>query len=171
MILESKRLAEHRQIRRENIDAAGIERAQRFLAPHHVQRRAALAASLGERKRAVREFERREVLAPSQFRPRRTPVQPAGDHQVQHQPDIAFHAHRDALADAAQPAHHAAFGALERRLQGSQQKADTTTGTATGATTGAAGTTTGTAGTAGTTTGTAGTAGTTTSTAGTAGTT
>src|ERR1017187_4595660 len=56
VILESKRLAEHRQIRYENIDAAGIERAQPLLAPHHVQRRPTLAAGLGERKRAVREF-------------------------------------------------------------------------------------------------------------------
>ena len=50
------------------------------------------------------------------------PVQPAGDHQVQHQPEIAFDADGDALADAAHGADGSAFDAAERRIDGAQQE-------------------------------------------------
>jgi hypothetical protein len=43
-------------------------------------------------------------------------VQAAGDHQVQNEPEIAFQANRDALADAAEFTDDAAVGIGERRL-------------------------------------------------------
>ena len=49
-------------------------------------------------------------------------MQPAGNHQVQHQPEIAFHSDRDSLADSPQLSHHAAFHIRNRRLRGAQQK-------------------------------------------------
>jgi hypothetical protein len=49
-------------------------------------------------------------------------VQPAGDHQVQHQPEIAFYSNRDSLPDSPQFAHHAALHIRNGRLRGSKQK-------------------------------------------------
>ena len=49
-------------------------------------------------------------------------MQPAGNHQVQHQPEIAFHSNRDALADAPQFSHHPSFHIRYRGLHGAQQK-------------------------------------------------
>ena len=71
---------------------------------------------------AVGKIERCEALRPASFAPRRPPVQAAGNHQVQHQPEVAIHADGDALADAAQFADGAAFAVRERRFDGAQQK-------------------------------------------------
>jgi hypothetical protein len=49
-------------------------------------------------------------------------VQPAGNHQVQHQPEIAFHSNRDSLPDSPQFAHNAALHIRNWRLRGSKQK-------------------------------------------------
>ena len=49
-------------------------------------------------------------------------MQPAGNHQVQHQPEIAFHSNRDALADAPQFSHQASLYIRYGRLYGAQQK-------------------------------------------------
>jgi hypothetical protein len=49
-------------------------------------------------------------------------VQPAGNHQVQHQPQIAFYSNRDTLADSPQFAHDAALHIRNGRLCGSKQK-------------------------------------------------
>ena len=50
------------------------------------------------------------------------PVQSAGDHQVEHDPEIAFEADGDALAHAAEFTDHAAVGVCERRLGGAKKK-------------------------------------------------
>jgi hypothetical protein len=49
-------------------------------------------------------------------------VQAAGNHQVQHQPEIAFHSDGNSLADSPQLAHLAALHARNWRLRGPQQK-------------------------------------------------
>ena len=49
-------------------------------------------------------------------------MQPAGDHQVQNQPEIAFYPNRNALADAPQLTHDAAFNIRKRWLDGTKQK-------------------------------------------------
>jgi hypothetical protein len=49
-------------------------------------------------------------------------VQPACDHQVQHEPEIAIYTDGDSFADAAQFAHGAALYILNRRLHCSKQK-------------------------------------------------
>ena len=50
------------------------------------------------------------------------PVQAAGDHQVQDEPEIAFQADGDALADAAEFANDAALGIGEWRKRGAKKK-------------------------------------------------
>ena len=50
------------------------------------------------------------------------PVQAAGDHQVQREPEVALDADRDALTDAANLFHAAAFQGGRRRRGGAQQE-------------------------------------------------
>ena len=68
----------------ERLDAAGIERAQRRLAAHQLQRGALLRARFGEEQRAVLEGERGEhLLRPHpRFLAGLPPAQPPGDHEV-----------------------------------------------------------------------------------------
>jgi hypothetical protein len=49
-------------------------------------------------------------------------VQAAGDHQVQHQPEIAFYTNRNPLADPPQFADDAAFDIRKRWLCGTSRK-------------------------------------------------
>ena len=49
-------------------------------------------------------------------------MQAAGNHQVQHQPEIAFDTNRDALADASQFSNDPSFHTCYRGLHGAQQK-------------------------------------------------
>ena len=49
-------------------------------------------------------------------------MQPSGNHQVQHQPEIAFHSNRDPLADAPQFSDEPSLHIRNRRLYGAQQK-------------------------------------------------
>src|ERR1700739_4565689 len=81
-----------------------------------------LCAGFGKYEAAVGEIESSQTVTASQLCSQRPPVQPAGDHQVQRQPEIAVHSDRDALADASQLAHEATFHARHRRLRGSQEK-------------------------------------------------
>ena len=83
-----------------------------------VQRRAAFAAGLGEHERPGWKIERGEVIAPGELRGRRAPVQTAGDHQVDHEPQVIVEADRNALADASQFTHDVVLDGGERRLDG-----------------------------------------------------
>ena len=100
----------------------GSSRGRRLFAANDVQRGAAFGAGFGQHQRAVGEIERGEVVAAAEFRPAAAPVQPAGDHEMQHQPQIAIEADGDALADSAQFAHDATFDRGERRIGGAQQE-------------------------------------------------
>src|SRR5450755_4249400 len=51
---------------------------------------AAEQARIGEGERAVGKIERGQILSATQLGIRRLPVQSAGDHQVQYQPEITF---------------------------------------------------------------------------------
>ena len=84
---------------------------QSLFAAHDMKRGAALAAGFGQDEGAGREIEGGERLPAGEFGLRGTPVEAAGDHEVQDEPEIAVDANGDALADAAQGADGAAFGA------------------------------------------------------------
>lgn len=49
-------------------------------------------------------------------------MQPAGNHQVERQPKIAFDSDSDTLADPAKLSHGAVLEILNRRFDGSKQK-------------------------------------------------
>jgi RNA polymerase sigma-70 factor (ECF subfamily) len=87
-----------------------------------IQRCTALCAGFGKHKRTAGKIERRQILPARQFCSRRPPVQPASNHQVQHQPEVAIHADGDSLADSPQFAHDAALHIGNWRLYGSKQK-------------------------------------------------
>src|SRR5215469_1147480 len=63
-----------------------------------------------------------QILTPSEFGLRTTPVQSSGNHQVQHEPEIAFQSNRDSFSNAPQSLDLASFHIRERRLHASQQK-------------------------------------------------
>lgn len=96
VILGQQLLAKRLQVRVENLHTARIQRAQRRLALHEVQGGAALGAGLGERQRAILELEKGERVA----RFLAGPVQASGDHEVQHEMQVAFQAEHNTLADA-----------------------------------------------------------------------
>src|ERR1700675_1841370 len=81
-----------------------------------------LCAGLGEYERAVGKIERRQALASRQLGCSRPPVETAGNHQVQHQPQIAFYSNANSLADSPQFAHGAPFYVRNWWLRSAQQK-------------------------------------------------
>ena len=50
------------------------------------------------------------------------PMQAAGDHQVEHEPEVAFETDRDPLSHPPQLAHGSSRGFRERRRRGSKKK-------------------------------------------------
>ncbi len=85
----------------ERLEAAAVERAERRLAAHEVQRRAPLRAGLGEDERAGREVEGGEPHLARELRPGRLPVEPARDHEVQRQEQLAVEREHDPLPQPA----------------------------------------------------------------------
>jgi len=88
-----------------------------------MQRSALFRSRFGEHKGTVGKIEGGQTLTASQFRARRLPVQPAGNHQVQHQPEIVFYSNDNALANSTQLADNAAFHTGQRRLRVRSKKA------------------------------------------------
>src|SRR5258708_40003 len=87
-----------------------------------MQRCTALGAGFGKHERTAVKIESRQILPSRQLCPWRPPVQPASNHQVQHQPEVAVYADGDPLSDPSQFAHGAALHIRNWRLYGSKQK-------------------------------------------------
>ena len=100
----------------------GSSACKRLFICDDLERCSSLRARFGQHQRAVGKIEGREILPPTEFRSHRTPVQPAGDHQVQHHPEAVVEAESDALANAAQFAHRVSFDGRQRRLDRAQQE-------------------------------------------------
>src|SRR2546430_8157540 len=79
-------------------------------------------AGWGQKERAVEKLDASQPWAAGQLGPWHPPVQPACNHQVQHQPKIAFYSNRDTLADSPQLANDATLHTCNRWLCGSKQK-------------------------------------------------
>ncbi len=121
VVLGGQRRAKRREAGTEDVDSARIHRRNRIAPMHHVQRRAAFRPRFGERQRTVGKIERGEVIPAAERRAVRPPMQTAGNHQVDDEPQLAVEADRDAFADPADLAHDAAFDARQRRIGGAQQ--------------------------------------------------
>ncbi len=122
MIFRREHAAEGIEVAGEDVDSASIERRQVLFAADQMQRRPALAAGLSEDQGAIREVERGQILAAAQLGFARAPMQPPGNHQVQHDPEIIFETNGNALADSAQPDDRAALRTAKRRCDRAQQK-------------------------------------------------
>ena len=102
VVLAEQGRAERLEIGIQHLEPARIVRREAGLAFDHVQRCPLLRAELGQHQRAVRKIEAGMGDLARELRSPLAPVQPARDHQVQHQPQIAFEPDRDPLADTAQ---------------------------------------------------------------------
>ena len=92
------------------------------LAGHQVQRGALLRSSFGQREGAGIEIESGKRPAAIRDLPAVAPVQTAGNHQVQDQPEVVVESNGDAFADSPQPGHLAAKRRFERGIGGAEQK-------------------------------------------------
>src|SRR5438552_10288654 len=121
-VFERKRVAKRAEIARKDVDSSRVNGTQAFLAGEHMQRCAVLCAGFGQNERAVGKIEGCQTVAARQLCPWQPPVQPACNHQVQHQPKIAFYSNRDPLADSPQFADDATLDTSNWWLCGSKQK-------------------------------------------------
>jgi len=86
------------------------------------QRRPPLRPRLSERERARQEIESRQILPAPERGMRGFPMQPPGDRQMQHQPQVAFQPDHDALSHPPQLAHRPSLGVRKRRRRGPKKR-------------------------------------------------
>ena len=117
-------LRERGEIGLQHLQPAGVERPQRRLALHEVQRRPPLRARLGKGERPVVELEHCERDPAGRSGAGRQPAQPPRDHQVDHEEELALELEHDPLADPAEadgrvcPRRTAIGGTAVRRTNG-----------------------------------------------------
>ena len=111
----------------EDVEAAGVECGERFFALHEMQGGAAFGSGFGESEGAVGEVEGGEVVAAAEggaalFCVELTPVETAGDHQVQDEEEVVIKGKHDALAEAAKFADGLAFDGVDARDGGAEEE-------------------------------------------------
>ena len=106
----------------EDVDAAGVDGLHVVLVAKEVEGGAALGTSFGEDERAVGEVEGCEIVAAAEFCSEGTPVETAGDHEVQDEPVAVVEFDGDAFADAAEGTDGVAFELFDGRLDGSEEE-------------------------------------------------
>src|SRR5260370_109764 len=121
-VFERKRVAKRTEIAREDVDSSRVDGPQALLAREDKQRCPVLRAGFGQHERAVGKIEGCQTVAARQLCCWLPPVQPACNHQVEHQPKIAFYSDRDALADSPQLAPDAALHTCKWRILGPRRK-------------------------------------------------
>jgi hypothetical protein len=128
--LELCRLAERRQPRSvQNFIAVGIADAahdaricERATARHDVHGGAPFRTGLGQHQRAGVEIDGCQLMAPGEFHAGRAPMEPAGDHQMNHDPQVAFESDRDTFSYAFEPEHAQTLESRDRRFGRTQQE-------------------------------------------------
>jgi hypothetical protein len=111
-----------RRIGVENFKAAGIESEKAGFSRDEMKRSALLRAGFGPEKRAGGKIEGSEAPRRRNLDAASSPVQAAGDHQVQDEPKAVLEADANALSEAPQPHDPLASGAGEQRGRGAQEK-------------------------------------------------
>ncbi len=122
VVLPCQRLAESRQVRVEDLDAAAVELREARAPLDEVERRPLLRAHLGQHERAFRKIERRDRGAASDLRAALSPVEPAGHHQVEDEEETALQLEDDAFSEPPEAQHATSLGARQRRRDGAQEK-------------------------------------------------
>src|SRR5581483_2994694 len=79
-------------------------------------------ASFGQDQRTIRKIKSGQALASAKLRPSLLPVQPPGDHQVQHQPEIAFHSNGNSFTDVPQLADGSTHRLFDGWFRGAEQE-------------------------------------------------
>ena len=92
------------------------------LAGEEMEGGTAFGAGFGEDEGAVGEVEGGEVVAAAEFRAEGAPVETAGDHEVQDEPEAVVELDGDALADAVEGADGVAFDGFDAGLDGAEQE-------------------------------------------------
>ena len=87
-----------------------------------MKRGPALGTRFGEDKGAIGEVKGSEVVAAAEFRSEGTPVEAAGDHEVQDKPDAVVELEDDAFADAMERADGVALDVLDAWLDGAEEE-------------------------------------------------
>lgn len=122
VILALQRGGEGVAVDLEGLEAAGGERLQTGLADNEVECGAALGAGFGEPEEAGIEGEHCEQIATAELGRGGVPMQPAGDHQMEDEPEVAVETDRDALAEAVDVSHHTTLTGGNRRVGGTHQE-------------------------------------------------
>ncbi len=122
VVLAEQRGAETPRDRLEHLDPAGVVLAQRGLALDEMDGRPPPGPGLGHDEGAGREVERGEPDLAGRLRPRALPVQAAGDHEMQHQEEIARQLDDDPLAESREAGHRPACGRRKRRFDRAERE-------------------------------------------------
>ncbi len=110
VVLGGEHRAERLERRAHHLDSAAIVRSKRVLAFDQVERGPLLGARLAQDERARREVEGGEPDLPRQLGARFLPGEATGDHQVDHQVQVAVEVDHDALAEPPHPGDGAVVG-------------------------------------------------------------
>ena len=122
VVLLHQRSSERREVGVERFEPAGLMGRQGRFAAHKVERCPLLRARLREDERAAGEVERGRSDLAGHLRPRLLPVQPARDHEMQHEEQVVVELEDDALAEPAQAADRLAEDGVDRRVEGAEEK-------------------------------------------------
>ena len=122
MVLARESLRKLIDRRREDIQSTGVMPRQAAAAAQYMQRSPALRSRLRQHQCSVREVERCEADLSGELCTYGLPVQPTGDHQVQHQPMIVLEPDGDALPESPQCNNLPTLHRFNGRLEGSQQE-------------------------------------------------
>jgi len=106
----------------EDFEATGVESSESGFALDDVKRSTFFGAGFGPEQGAVGEVESGEAARGRDFDAAGFPVEAAGDHEMQDEPEIAFEADADAFAEAAELEDFFAERVRERRSGGAEEK-------------------------------------------------
>src|SRR5262249_35751599 len=106
----------------EDVDAARVQRLEPRASAEDVELRALLRARLGEYERALRKIERREADLLRNGRAALLPAEPARDHEVDREEEIALERQDDALPEALDPEDALPLGLGELRLERAEEE-------------------------------------------------
>ena len=122
VVLASERHVEDLESDAEHFDPARIVSRERVAAGDDVQRCAARRASFGEQQRGVSEIERGEAQTRGNLHARLLPLKTAGDHEVDHEIQIALESPDEPLAEPGELEDGAADGRVGTWVDRSDQK-------------------------------------------------
>jgi len=119
VVLAPQRPRERFLRRFQRVDPARVERRQRRLAAHSMERRATLRPRFRQHERPFRKIERGKSGG---FRARGFPVEAPGDHQVEDEKQPVVEREHDPFSEAAERPEREPAERIERRVDGAEEK-------------------------------------------------